>query len=61
MSRAALARRFAAVVGDPPMTHLTSWRPTLAADLLREPGNNIGSVARHFGYASPYALSAAFK
>ena len=61
MSRAALARRFAGVVGEPPMTFLTNWRLTLAADLVCEPGNTIGSVARQVGYASPYALSAAFK
>ena len=61
MSRAALARRFAEVVGEPPMTFLTNWRLTLAADLLCEPGNTIGSVARQVGYASPYGLSAAFK
>ncbi len=61
MSRSALARRFTDVVGEPPMTFLTNWRLTLAADLLCEPGNTIGSVARQVGYASPYALSAAFK
>lgn len=61
MSRAALARRFTEVVGEPPMTFLTSWRLTLAADMVCEPGNTIGSVAREVGYASPYALSAAFK
>lgn len=61
MSRAALGRRFAAVVGEPPMTYLTNWRLALAADLLCQPGNNVGSVARQVGYASPYALSTAFK
>ncbi len=61
MSRATLARRFTEVVGEPPMTFLTNWRLTLAADLLCEPGNTIGSVAHQVGYASPYALSTAFK
>ena len=61
MSRASPARRFAEVVGEPPMAFLTTRRLTLAADLLCEPGNTIGSVARQVGYASPYALSAAFK
>ena len=61
MSRAALARRFTEVVGEPPMTFLTNWRLTLAADLLCEQGSIIGSVAHQVGYASPYALSAAFK
>jgi AraC-like DNA-binding protein len=60
-SRAALARRFTELVGEPPMTFLTSWRLALAADLLLSPGATIGSVARQVGYGSPYALSTAFK
>jgi AraC-like DNA-binding protein len=61
VSRAALARRFHALVGEPPMSFLTGWRIALAADLLREPGTTIGSVAEQVGYGSPYALSTAFK
>lgn len=60
MSRAAFARRFTAVVGTPPLTYLTQWRLSLAADLLLEPGATLASVARAVGYGSPYALSAAF-
>jgi AraC-like DNA-binding protein len=61
VSRAALARRFNEMVGEPPMTFLTHWRLTLAADLLREPGATIGSVAQQVGYGSSFALSTAFK
>ncbi len=61
VSRAALARRFNDLVGEPPMTFLTGWRIALAADLLREPGATVGSVARQVGYGSPFALSTAFK
>jgi AraC-like DNA-binding protein len=61
VSRAALARRFQALVGEPPMTFLTGWRIALAADLLREPGATVGSVAGQVGYGTPFALSAAFK
>jgi AraC-like DNA-binding protein len=61
VSRAALARRFHELVGEPPMTFLTNWRIALAADLLLEPGATIGSVAHQVGYGSPFALSAAFK
>ena len=61
VSRAALARRFTDVVGEPPMAYLTGWRLALAADLLRDPAATIGSVARQVGYGSPFALSAAFK
>jgi AraC-like DNA-binding protein len=61
VSRASLARRFTDLVGEPPMSYLTDWRLALAADLLREPGATVGSVARKVGYGSPFALSAAFK
>ncbi len=61
VSRAALARRFAELVGEPPMTYLTGWRLALAADLLREPDATVGAVARRVGYGSPFALSTAFK
>ena len=61
VSRAALARRFTELVGEPPMAYLAGWRIALAADLLLEPGTTIGAVAAQVGYGSPYALSAAFK
>ena len=61
VSRATLARRFAEVVGQPPMEFLTEWRLTLAADLILDPRETVASVARTVGYGSPYALSAAFK
>jgi AraC-like DNA-binding protein len=61
ISRAALARRFTELVGEPPMAYLTGWRLALAADLLREPDATVGAVARQVGYGSPFALSTAFK
>jgi AraC-like DNA-binding protein len=61
ISRAALARRFNDLVGEPPMSFLTGWRIALAADLLLEPGATVGSVADQVGYGSPFALSTAFK
>ena len=62
VSRAALARRFAAAVGETPMAYLTGWRLALAADLLRRhPDTTIASVARQVGYGSAFALSTAFK
>jgi AraC-like DNA-binding protein len=61
VSRAALARRFTELVGEPPMAFLTGWRLALAADLLRDPDTTIGAVARQVGYGSPFALSTAFK
>ncbi len=61
VSRATFARRFHELVGEPPMAFLTGWRIALAADLLREPGTTVGSVAHEVGYGSPFALSTAFK
>ncbi|MDA0182742.1 AraC family transcriptional regulator [Solirubrobacter phytolaccae] len=61
VSRAALARRFNDLVGEPPMAFLTGWRIALAADLLLEPGATVGSVAPQVGYGSSFALSTAFK
>jgi AraC-like DNA-binding protein len=61
VSRAAFARRFTELVGEPPMKFLTDWRLALAADLLLEPDATIGSVAYQVGYATPFALSTAFK
>lgn len=61
VSRAALARRFTQLVGEPPMSFLTGWRLALAADLLLEPAATVGAVARRVGYASPFTFSTAFK
>ncbi|RKN45721.1 AraC family transcriptional regulator [Streptomyces hoynatensis] len=61
VSRAALARRFTTLVGEPPMTYLTNRRLDLAAELLREPETTLAGVARRVGYGSAFALSAAFK
>ncbi|MEV0375645.1 AraC family transcriptional regulator [Streptomyces sp. NPDC050636] len=61
VSRASLARRFNELVGEPPMSYLTGWRISLAADLLRHPDATIGSVARRVGYANAFGLSSAFK
>lgn len=61
VSRAALARRFRDLVGEPPMTYLAGWRITLTTDLLRSGDATLESIARRVGYANAFALSAAFK
>ncbi|MCZ2836620.1 AraC family transcriptional regulator [Modestobacter sp. VKM Ac-2985] len=61
VARATLARRFTELVGEPPMGYLTSWRIALATDLLRDRTLTLSGIARRVGYASPFALSAAFK
>ncbi len=61
LSRAPFARRFAALLGQPPLTYLTWWRMTTAARLLRETDQPLTAVATRVGYASEFAFSAAFK
>ncbi|WP_241996935.1 helix-turn-helix domain-containing protein [Rhodococcus sp. SMB37] len=62
MSRSTLAKRFADLVGEPPLAYLTRRRMTLAADLLIEQkGATIADVARAVGYSDPFGFSAAFK
>lgn len=60
-SRAALARRFTELVGEPPISFLTGWRLALAADLLGSRNDTIATVARQVGYSTPFAFSSAFK
>lgn len=59
-SRSALARRFTALVGEPPLTYLTGWRMALAADLLQSSDLAIEAIAHRVGYANAFALSVAF-
>jgi AraC-like DNA-binding protein len=61
LSRAAFARRFTTMVGEPPMAYLTRWRMTTAARLLRESEAPLTSVAAQTGYGSEYAFAKAFK
>ncbi|MDL5158447.1 AraC family transcriptional regulator [Actinomycetospora termitidis] len=60
LSRAALARRFTTLVGEPPMAWLTDLRLSLAADLLRGTDLTLAVIADRVGYGSPFALSTAF-
>jgi AraC-like DNA-binding protein len=61
VSRAALARRFTELVGQPPMTYVTHWRLDLAAEALRNTDATLASIARGVGYANAFALTVAFK
>ncbi|GAB3051193.1 AraC family transcriptional regulator [Sediminivirga luteola] len=60
VSRATFARRFAELMGEPPISYLTGWRLCLAADLLQAGDDTVEAIARQVGYANAYALSAAF-
>ncbi len=61
LSRAAFARRFTALVGQPPLTYLTWWRMTIAARILRDSDAPLSTVAHQVGYGSEFAFAAAFK
>jgi AraC-like DNA-binding protein len=61
LSRAAFARRFAALVGEPPLAYLTRWRMTTAGRLLRETHDPLSAVAERAGYTSEFAFAKAFK
>lgn len=61
LSRSALAERFAAMVAESPIQHLTRWRLALAAQKLRTGREPIARVAERSGYESEAAFSRAFK
>lgn len=61
MSRAVFARRFAEMVGEPPLAYLTRWRMTTAGKLLRTSDLPVEAVARQSGYLSEFSFARAFK
>jgi AraC family transcriptional regulator, alkane utilization regulator len=61
LSRSALAERFSALVGEPPIQYLARWRLALAARALHPGGEPIARVAERSGYESEAAFSRAFK
>jgi AraC-like DNA-binding protein len=61
LSRAAFARRFTALTGQPPLSYLTWWRMTIASRMLQTTGASMQTIAGRVGYSSEYAFSKAFK
>ncbi|WP_341715758.1 AraC family transcriptional regulator [Micromonospora sp. FIMYZ51] len=61
LSRAAFARRFTTLLGQPPLAYLTWWRMTTAARLLHKSDTPLSVIARRVGYASEFAFANAFK
>lgn len=61
VSRSTLAKRFNDLLGEPPLTYLTRWRMTVAADLLVDQSATIAQIAERVGYSDPFGFSAAFK
>jgi AraC-like DNA-binding protein len=60
ISRATLARRFAELVGEPPLTYLARWRMHVAAQRLRYSTDSVEAIAGQVGYASAFAFNRAF-
>lgn len=61
LSRSALAQRFCALIGEPPMRYLAGWRLHVARQLLTQPGMGVAEVASRVGYDSEAAFNRAFK
>jgi AraC-like DNA-binding protein len=61
LSRSALAERFAALVGEPPIQYLGRWRMQVAAGLLTTTHDSIAAIGARVGYASEAAFSRAFR
>ena len=60
-SRSQVAKRFAELVGQPPMQYLAQWRMQVAANLLVQSGAKVATIATEVGYDSEAAFSRAFK
>jgi AraC-like DNA-binding protein len=60
-SRAAFARKFVELVGEPPLAYVTRRRIDLAASLLRSGDETAERIAELVGYASPAAFGKAFR
>jgi AraC-like DNA-binding protein len=61
LSRSALAERFGALVGEPPMLYLARWRMQVAAGLLTSTHDGVAGIGARVGYASEAAFNRAFK
>ncbi|WP_281186313.1 helix-turn-helix transcriptional regulator [Nocardia crassostreae] len=61
VSRALFAKRFAAVMGQPPLNYLTECRMDEAEELLADSDLTVAQVAKKVGYADAFGFSAAFK
>ena len=60
LSRAAFARRFTQLIGQPPFAYLTWWRMVTASRLLAESDLPISVVADRVGYSSEFSFGKAF-
>jgi AraC-like DNA-binding protein len=60
MSRSTFAKRFMAVVGQPPRRYLTTWRMQLAVRRLLETRRTIAQIAYELGYETDTGFGRAF-
>jgi AraC-like DNA-binding protein len=60
-SRTNVAKRFAELVGQPPIQYLAQWRMQVAANRLAQSGAKVATIGREVGYDSEAAFSRAFK
>lgn len=61
LCRSALAERFAALVGEPPIQYLARWRMQVATGLLASTHDGVAAIGVRVGYASEAAFNRAFK
>ncbi len=61
LSRSVFMDRFARLVGESPISYLTSWRMHKSIALLRGNQESIERIAEQVGYASAESFSRAFK
>lgn len=61
LSRATFARRFSALLGQPPMAYVTWWRLSSARALPRDTDLSAEAVAGRVGCTSPFAFAHAFR
>ena len=60
-SRSTFATKFAQLVGEPPLRHLTRLRLNAASDRLRSSDAKLSAIAASVGYQSVAAFAKAFK
>jgi len=60
-SRSNVAKRFAELVGQPPMQYLAQWRMQVASSRLTRSGAKVAAVGAEVGYDSEAAFNRAFK
>ena len=61
LSRSAFAARFRALVGQPPLDYLITWRMHRAAHELRTTGRSVASIGAAVGYPAETTFSSTFR